>query len=205
MATNTMIQTANTSSEEEQALVHADSFLSQVINLLENVRGVRRDLIEADFSSQGMSNDSSTIADALPLVSSSLRRISKQREAGAIGQVLEKAVDKKAFGGLGLSRSGPATSSDYDEVLFLTEAWLESLNSQDKEANQFTTIDVRSEKTKPMNLAQKMFAHHTIGGCLIEGLAIGEVVRVGVDWIIASELSWSVSLTYETSVCGDTH
>jgi hypothetical protein len=46
-----------------------------------------------------------------------------------------------------------------------------------------------------MNLAQKIFAHHTIGGCPIEGLAIGDVVRVGVDWIIASELSWSVSLT----------
>jgi hypothetical protein len=57
-------------------------------------------------------------------------------------------------------------------------------------------IDIRSEKTKPMNLAQKIFAHHTIGGCPIEGLAIGDVVRVGVDWIIASELSWSVRLTY---------
>ena len=37
-----------------------------------------------------------------------------------------------------------------------------------------------------MNLAQKIFAHHAIGGCPIEGLAIGDVVRVGVDWIIAS-------------------
>jgi hypothetical protein len=60
---------------------------------------------------------------------------------------------------------------------------------------QLPTIDVRSKKTKPMNLAQKILAQHTIGGCQIKGLAIGDVVRVGVDWIIASELSWSVSLT----------
>jgi hypothetical protein len=107
-------------------------------------------------------------------------RISKDREAGAIDQVLEKAVDKKAFGGFGLSKSVPTTSSDYDDVVFLTEAWLEALNSQDKETSQFSTIDIRSGKTKPMNLAQKIFAHHTIGGCPIEGLVIGDVVRVGV-------------------------
>jgi hypothetical protein len=104
-------------------------------------------------------------------------------------------VDKKAFGGLGLGRSGPATPSDYEEVLFLIEAWLESLNSQEKATTQLSTVDVRSAETKPMNLAQKIFAHHTIGGCTIEGLAIGDLVRVGVDWVIASELSWSVSLT----------
>jgi len=59
---------------------------------------------------------------------------------------------------------------------------------------------VRFEKTKLMNLTQKILAHHTIGRCQIERLAIGDVVRVGVDWIIASELSWSVSLTQKTPV-----
>jgi hypothetical protein len=196
MATDTVIQTVNTSSEG-QALIQATSFLSQVFGLLEKVRRVPRDPLEAELNT---ANDLPTIADTLSLISSALRRISKQREAEAIDQVLEKAVDKKAFGGLGLSNSRPATSSDYDDVIFLTEAWLESLNSQDKETNQFSTIDIRSEKTKPMNLAQKIFAHHTVGGCPIEGLSIGDVARVGVDWIIASELSWSVRLTHEASV-----
>jgi hypothetical protein len=196
MATDTVIQTVNTSSEG-QALIQATSFLSQVFGLLEKVRRVPRDPLEAELNT---ANDLPTIADTLSLISSALRRISKQREAEAIDQVLEKAVDKKAFGGLGLSNSRLATSSDYDDVIFLTEAWLESLNSQDKETNQFSTIDIRSEKTKPMNLAQKIFAHHTIRGCPIEGLSIGDLVRVGVDWIIASELSWSVRLTHEASV-----
>jgi hypothetical protein len=194
MATDTMAQTANTNSEE-QALLQATSFLPQVLNLLKKLRGVPLDVLEAEIPSRSTSAASYSIAETLSALSLALTRISRKREAGAIDQVLEKAVDKKAFGGLGLSRSGPATSSDYGEVLFLTEAWLESLNSQEKAATQLSTIDVWSEKAKPMNLAQKIFAHHTIGGCPIEGLAIGDVVRVGVDWIIASELSWSVSLT----------
>lgn len=200
MATDTLTKTADKSFEEGQALLEADSFLARVYGLLEKIRGVPRDHIETEISKQGIPNSMPSIANILALVSLALRRISKDREAGAIDQVLEKAVDKKAFGGLGLTKSGPAPSTDYEDVVFLTEAWLEALNSEDKSTNQFSTIDIRSEKTKPMNLAQKIFAHHAIGGCPVEGLAIGDVVRVGVDWIIASELSWNVSLCSETSI-----
>jgi hypothetical protein len=195
MATDTIVQSANTNSEEEQALLQVNSFLPQVFDLLKKLRGVPLDVLQAEMPLQRTSTASHNLAEALPALSSALTRISRQREAGAIDQVLEKAVDKKAFGGLGLDRSGPATPSDYEEVHFLIEAWLESLNSQEKATTQLSTVDVRSVETKPMNLAQKIFAHHTIGGCTIEGLAIGDLVRVGVDWVIASELSWSVSLT----------
>jgi hypothetical protein len=183
MATDTIVQPANTNSEEGQALFQANSFLPQVFDILKRLRGPR-----------STSTASYNIAEAPSALSSALTRISRPREAGAIDQVLEKAVDQKAFGGLGLSRSRPATPSDYEEAFFLTEVWLESLNSQEKAATQLSTIDVRSAETKPMNLAQKIFTHHTIGGCTIEGLAIGDLIRVRVDWIIASELSWSVSL-----------
>jgi hypothetical protein len=195
MATDTIVQSANTNSEEEQALLQVNSFLPQVFDLLKKLRGVPLDVLQAEMPLRRTSTASHNLAEALSALSSALTRISRQREAGAIDQVLEKAVDKKAFGGLGLGRSGPATPSDYEEVLFLIEAWLESLNSQEKATTQLSTVDVRSAETKPMNLAQKIFAHHTIGGCTIEGLAIGDLVRVGVDWVIASELSWSVSLT----------
>ena len=195
MATDTMMQSTNMNSDEGQALLQANSFLPQVFDLLKKLRGVPLDVLQAEIPPRSTSTASHNIAEALSALSSALTRISRQCEAGAIDQVLEKAVDKKAFGGLGLSRSGSATPSDYEEVIFLTEAWLESLNSQEKAATQLSTIDVRSAKTKPMNLAQKIFAHHTISGCPIEGLAIGDLVRVRVDWIIASELSWSVSLT----------
>jgi hypothetical protein len=196
MVTDTLTKTADQSFEEGQALLQANSFLSQIYGILEKIRGIPRDSVEHEVPNQSISRSTHSIADILALVSFALRRVSKDREAGAIDQVLEKAVDKKAFGGLGLTKGAPAMSTDYEDVIFLTEAWLESLNSQDKSTNPFSTIDIRSEKTRPMNLAQKIFAHHTIGGCPIEGLAIGDVVRVGVDWIIASELSWSVSHYY---------
>jgi hypothetical protein len=44
-----------------------------------------------------------------------------------------------------------------------------------------------------MTLDEKIFAHHTLGGCPIEGITPGDVVRVSIEWIIASELTWSVS------------
>jgi hypothetical protein len=200
MATDTIVQPANTNSEEGQALLQVNSFLLQVFDILKKLRGVPLDVLQAEIPPRSTSTASYNIVEALSALSSALTRISRRREAGAIDQVLEKAVDKKAFGGLGLSSSRSATPSDYGEVLFLTEAWLESLNSQEKAATQLSTINVRSTETRPMSLAQKIFAHHAIGGCTIEGLAIGDLVRVGVDWIIASELSWSVSLTRKTLV-----
>ena len=43
-----------------------------------------------------------------------------------------------------------------------------------------------------MTLAQKIFTQHALGSKQAEhGLSLGDVVRVGVDWVIASELSWT--------------
>ena len=42
-----------------------------------------------------------------------------------------------------------------------------------------------------MNLAQKIFALHSLSTLPASGLSTGSVVRVGIDWILASELSWS--------------
>jgi homoaconitase/3-isopropylmalate dehydratase large subunit len=77
--------------------------------------------------------------------------------------------------------------------LFLIESWLEALNSEDRVKGGLLTLTTKSEKTKPMTLAEKIFAHHTLGGCSVEGIKPGDVVRVSIDWIIASELTWSVS------------
>ena len=49
MANDTMVQTANTNSEEGQVLLQANSFLPQVFNLLEKLRGVLLDVLEAEM------------------------------------------------------------------------------------------------------------------------------------------------------------
>ncbi len=46
-----------------------------------------------------------------------------------------------------------------------------------------------------MTLAEKILAHHAISlPAGVDGVRTGDVVRVAVDWVIASELSWIVSV-----------
>lgn len=169
------------------------TFPSQVLGLLERMRGISIEPIESTLALQEFIASSLPPFRILTSISSALRNASKDLEAATIDQVLEKVVDKKAFGGLGLGANASVQPSDYENVLDLTEAWLESLNSQDRAKNISSTVEIRSTTTRPMNLAQKIFAYHVVGGCPVEGLATGDVVRVAVDWILASELSWRVS------------
>ena len=168
------------------------AFLSQVLVLLKKLRGINVTLLEAEDGSKISLSASSPIADMLSALSSALTKRSKKAEAATIEHVVEKVVDKKNFGGLGLREGVPATAADYEDVLFLMEAWLEALNSQERASSRPAALETRSPQTRPMTLAEKIFAHHTTGGCSTEGVAVGDLVRVSVDWIMASELSWSV-------------
>lgn len=112
-------------------------------------------------------------------------------EAGSIETVHDLVIDSPSFGGLGLDRVTWLTHDEYDEVLFLVDSWLEAINSAEKMVATIPAASQRLPETRPMNLAQKIFAQHVVGGCPPEGLQSGAVVRVSVDWILASELSWS--------------
>ena len=78
-----MVQTASTNSEKGQALLQANAFLPQVFNLLEKLRGVPPDVLEAEIPSRSASTASYNIVEVLSTLSSALTRISRQREAGA--------------------------------------------------------------------------------------------------------------------------
>lgn len=134
-----------------------------------------------------------SIPDGLLQLAKKLDEQSKSVEAETIRNVHEKACESPNFGGLGLSLSKDLTEADYDEVLFLVEAWLESLNAYEKAVPSPQTSSTKSGEVKPMTLAQKIFAQHVVGGCDSTGLQLGDVVRTNVDWVIASELSWEVS------------
>lgn len=46
-----------------------------------------------------------------------------------------------------------------------------------------------------MTMSEKIFAVHDLNH---EGLvAPGDIIRVSVDWILASEVSWAVDLLFE--------
>ena len=189
---NTLLQSSDAAVQTGPSIDEATTLQSRVLELLKKLRGIDIETLKSSISLH-TTHAYSSPSSVLISISSALRNISKIPEAETLDQIVEKVVDSKSFGGLGLGESTTAQTTDYENVLDLTEAWLSSLNAQDKPRNVYSTIASRSEKTRPMNLAQKIFAYHTIGGCSVEGLATGDVIRVAVDWILASELSWTVS------------
>jgi Aconitase family (aconitate hydratase) len=103
--------------------------------------------------------------------------------------VLVHCTTDPDFGGLGLSLDQVLSEAQDSEVLFLTNAHLESLNSQDRCSSPLKPRSSRPVGRRPMTLSEKIFAAHDI---LRSGsVAPGQVIRVDIDWILASELSWA--------------
>ena len=158
--------------------------LQQALSRIRNINLTALD-IEATRSAN-------SAAGLLSRYSSTLKDAHKPAEAEALEQVREKVVDRKEFGGLGLDDSDAATPAQQAEILFLIEAWLEAINSHERARNFLSYSSTPAEGTRPMTLAQKVFAQHVVGKKPARGLAAGDVVRVGIDWVLASELSWQV-------------
>ncbi|KAI1799494.1 aconitase family protein [Daldinia bambusicola] len=133
-----------------------------------------------------------------------LLRISRNvyiwKDVESQGEVLQHVVDicltSPNHGGLGLTLDTPVVGNVATEVLLLIAAWLESLNSADRERSLGSrTIRVRPTDRPPMNLTEKIFAMHDVDS---KGfVSVGDTIRVSVDWIMASEASWSsMEMTY---------
>ena len=174
-----------------------DTFEVDLRDALARIRGI--DLSTFDL---GGAKPTTSIPALLSRYTTVLKDAHKQEEGEALDQAREKTVDRKAFGGLGLNDNAVATSSEQAETLFLVEAWLEAINSREKAKDFLSYQSSATAGTRPMTLAEKIFAQHVVGEKPEHGLAAGDVVRVGVDWILASELSWGVciSLSYYTAL-----
>lgn len=118
----------------------------------------------------------------------SLREKSYVREADILSEVFEKCTGPRNFGGLGLDQQSELNESERGEILFLCEAWLESLNAADRQLQRATPLHSRPRGRRGMTLTEKLFAMHDVQP---QGsVRPGQVIRVAVDWIMASELSW---------------
>ncbi|KIX06230.1 uncharacterized protein Z518_04205 [Rhinocladiella mackenziei CBS 650.93] len=179
----TIIETQNRAASVD---LEDQQFESQVQALLARIRGIESPAIKLDSE-----RSASTIPGILSQYSDALKEAHKTAEGEALDHVREKVVDKKSFGGLGLVDATPATPAQYAEVLFLVDAWLEAINSKERAKSFLSYRSSPAEGTGPMTLAQKIFAQHVVGERPSRGVKAGDVVRVGVDWILASELSWT--------------
>ena len=132
-----------------------------------------------------------TAISILSDLSSTLRTYGKDAEANIVEYVVEKAIDSPSHGGLGINQDQHPTPTQYAELLFLVSAHLASLKSRKHARSYLSTLDERLPETRPMTLTQKIFAQHALSPIPPAGLSTGTVLRVGCDWILASELSWA--------------
>lgn len=116
----------------------------------------------------------------------------RTRDAAALQEGYELATMSTDFGGLGMQSDGESPSQqDVSEVLFLVSAHLEALNSAERVKAPTTPLSQRPPGRRAMTLSEKIFAAHDFDR---RGeVRPGDVIRVDVDGIIASELSWKVS------------
>jgi hypothetical protein len=122
-----------------------------------------------------------------------LRTSGHTKEADALDQALWKCQQPIEYGGLGYDPNSALSNSEEAEVLFQIEAHLCAIKAREQGWRRPVPLLSKNAETKPMTLAQKIFAHHAIGATPLEGLHLGDVARVAVDWIMASELSYLVS------------
>lgn len=125
-----------------------------------------------------------------------LNASSHKREADILREVREKCRLSPNFGGMGLEANQQLDDQQIKEIMFLCEAWLESLNSADAAKHRPPPIATRPLGRRGMTVAEKYLALHDVehGG----SVRPGQVIRVAVDWIMASELSWGGMLkTYD--------
>ena len=87
---------------------------------------------------------------------------------------------------------------DEKSILFLVSAYLESLNSQDRAKSVPPPLLSRPAGRRGMTLSEKIFAAHDVERRGI--LKAGNMIRVDVDFILASELSWTVNCPYISDI-----
>lgn len=133
---------------------------------------------------------SQSLLAQLQSISDILRSGGLSAEAETLKNVYSLALLETDFGGLGYGLEVGLTPEEEAEILFLVSAWLESLNSADRSKSPIEHLLARPEGRRAMTLSEKIFAAHDIER---RGqVKPGDAIRVDVDWIMASELSWSV-------------
>jgi hypothetical protein len=136
--------------------------------------------------------NSGNILGQLKTLGETLQTRGHTREASAVNDVLLICEQPTDLGGLGLDPTGTISENAEAEIVFLVSAWLESLNSTDRAKVRPKPLESRPKGRYGMTLSEKIFAIHDVTQ---KGhVRAGDLIRVDVDWVIASEASWAVRL-----------
>uniref|UniRef100_C9K7B9 Aconitase AMT8 n=1 Tax=Alternaria alternata TaxID=5599 RepID=AMT8_ALTAL len=109
-----------------------------------------------------------------------------------IRHVLNIVVTEQELGGLGISGKSWEEVDEHTlhEIKFLTDAWLTAAESRAAARHLPQPLKQQDTRRLPMNLAEKILAHHAFSVPRRERVVAGDLLRVSIDWVIASELSW---------------
>jgi hypothetical protein len=120
----------------------------------------------------------------------------KKHEAEALRRALDISQEPKYLGGLELDVSNPLGVSDRDAILFWVESWLEAINSAERARRLRQPLAEAPIARRGMTLTEKILAHHSIGQISPEGLKSGDFLRLAIDWVAASEISYFVGFSH---------
>jgi hypothetical protein len=132
---------------------------------------------------------------------STLEDLKEYPVGDALRQAFQRCVTPEDFGGYGLAAPSPGnddsashlTHEQEREILFLCSAYLEALASEERARNKPKPLSTRPAGRRAMNMTEKIFAAHDISR---RGeVKPGDIIQVDVDWVLASEISWQVSVT----------
>lgn len=139
---------------------------------------------------------------AIRAIVSALLAIGRTREAETLDHVLYLCSEDRELGGHTISCTQLLTDADREKIVFLIDSWLYA--TAHEAANQAinTNVGISLQMRRPMTLSEKVFAHHMLPGTLSTGVKAGDVIRVSVDWILASEVSWTVSYSSRPGLHG---
>jgi hypothetical protein len=175
------------------------NIIPQLVELLASTRGVKVQIegeltcfpppSSCNVTNLWVANESHPLK-AIETVSKAIKD-AHPRESEALQSVLAIAEKSPDFGGLGLSQDAAVSDVDRGELVFLSSAWLEALNSLDRGTRVLTPVSTKPAGRRPMNVTEKIFSLHDVES---KGwVKPGQMIRVAVDWIMASEFSWHVS------------
>lgn len=181
------------SGEDTPAAGSTTELIAQLTKLLQISRNIDSNVFSPRESNPV--NDKLSLSDAFNSITRSLATSQYPAEVEALQAAYEKITEKREFGGFAIDANQTALSpTSFEATLFQVEAYLTALNKKDASRQSLPVIATPVPGTKPMNLAEKIFAHHAVGQIPTSGLSSGDVIRVGIDWILASELSWAVRI-----------
>ncbi|KAL2011398.1 hypothetical protein VTN00DRAFT_4116 [Thermoascus crustaceus] len=158
----------------------------QLLDYIQQIRSIK---LPESSESHVLSLQGSHFLEQIESMVKVLQDAGYPRESGAFSDVISICLLPTDMGGLGHSLNAQLSEEQEAEILFLISAWLESLNSEDRSKSSIPPLMSRPPGRRAMTLTEKIFAMHDVERK--GSVQPGDMVRVDVDWVIASEASWA--------------